>query len=321
MNKRPIMFGDSNCPACLAQVKLLSDKFGSNGNNITYYDLNKYPPPNFIMDRSGSYSMPTWLLPDTRGNYKIYRGIQDKNLDKLISKSSNKVSRKTRFGDIATPNIDTLQKYGRNFDDYQGFKVPNSFLQEQRNTWGQGDDVLRSGTIGRDLGPDNTGELYSENYYSGIRMGGPPGGDYGTLLFNNRNANIVMNQSTSTLTPGLIYDTPNSPQVVSGSGFGRRRKGNRFGGSYLYNQMGPAYGSQYIMGPGTLNKIGAGGLQNNNPRAGYVNNNAIWIGSNTPPAYNPIGVVSEFGKRRRGGKKTPGPGSTLTIKHNKVKVS
>jgi len=315
MKVKPIMFVIFSCQVCLAQVKILSDKFGDTNANITYYDLKRYPPPNFIQDRSGNYSMPTWLLPDKSGNYKMHKGIINKQLEQLIEpKKIKKNKRKlTHFGESnISPRIDTLAVYGKNFDDYQGFKVPNSFLNDMRDKWGPGDDVLVAGTIGKDLGPGNTDKLYSENYFSGIRMGGPPAGDYGTLLFNNRQANIVNNQSTAQLTPGLIYDTPNTPQVV---GFGKKRRSkNNFGEL----SMGPSYGSQYIMGPNTLKNIGAGGLQNNNPKMTYVDNKDIWIGSNTPPAYNPIGDVSKFGKQRKF--KKPGPGSTLIIKNNKIKV-
>ena len=308
MNNNPIMFGSSDCPACMAQFKILSDKFGKSKNaNVTYYDLKKYPPPEFILSKSGDYSMPTWALPDGRGNYKIHKGIINKELDTLLTKPRNAIgSRKNKFGDVV-PEINTLAKYGKNFDDYRGFKVPNSFMNEQTDKWGKGDNVLVSGTMGRELGPGNTDKVYSENYYSGIRMGGPPGGDYGTLLFNNRNANIVTNQSAATMETGLIYDTPNSQQIV---GFGNRRKKNNFG-----LDTGPAYGSQYLMQKDTLDRMYVGGGQKEAPRPKYVNNKNIWIGDSVP--YKPIKSVSEFGKKN---KQVLGPGSTIIIKNNKIKI-
>jgi hypothetical protein len=59
----------------------------------------------------------------------------------------------------------------------------------------------------------------------------------------------------------------------------------------------------------------AGGGQKEAPRPKYVNNKNIWIGDSVP--YKPIKSVSEFGKKN---KQVLGPGSTIIIKNNKIKI-
>ena len=118
-----VMFGDSSCPACLSQVKLLMDKFGKN-YSITYYDLSRFEPPSFILERDGSYSMPTWVLPDGT----IHKGVINKNLNRLV-----KSNKKSSFGicvggDGTVPQIDSLKQCGKNFPGGQGMDIPNSFM-------------------------------------------------------------------------------------------------------------------------------------------------------------------------------------------------
>jgi hypothetical protein len=164
--------------------------------------------------------------------------------------------------------------------------------------WGKGSDVLNAGVGGtRSLGPNNIGEMYSNNFYNNIRMA-HPSDQLGTALYLNRGCNITKGDNTYS-SPGMIYDSKN-PQIV---GFGRRKK-NSFG---LYSQMGPAYGSQYIMGPETIRNQYGGGIQNDLPRPQKVGNKDYYIGNF--PEYKPI----KFGKK-------VGEGSVLTVKKNKIKV-
>jgi hypothetical protein len=290
------MFSSSSCPACLAQIKILGDHFKGKNANIVYYDLDKYPPPSYILDRDGSYSMPTWVFP----NGTIHKGlIKDKK------KIGSLVSRNSRFGaeclntDYSVPDINSLARCGKNFPDYKGLQIPKSFMENVESVWGKGSDVLNAGVGGtRSLGPDNIGEMYSNNFYNNIRMA-QPSDQLGTALYLNRQCNVINGDNTYN-TKGMIYNSEN-PQIV---GFGSRKKKNSFG---LYSQMGPAYSKQYIMDPETIRNQYGGGVQNDLPRPQKVNNGDYYIG--TFPEYKPI----KFGKK-------VGEGSVLTVKKNKIKV-
>jgi hypothetical protein len=294
-----VMFGDSSCPACLSQVKILMDKFGKN-YHITYYDLSRFEPPSFILDRDGSYSMPTWVLPDGT----IHRGVINKNLDRLV-KSNNKKSsfgKNCVAGDGTVPQIDSLVQCGKNFPGGGGMNIPNSFMNTIQNKWGSS-DYLNAGIGGyRSIGPgSSTNDIYySNNNLNDIRMY-PPGGQLETSFSLNRTCNTMRNNPGEN-TYGLVYNSKN-PQIV---GFGRRgRKGSqRFG--ELYSQMGGAYLNERIV----TDRFG-GATQLEIPRPRSVPNKNIYVGQ--VQDYNPI---NKFGK-----KKKPGEGSVISLtRKNKIKI-
>jgi hypothetical protein len=304
LGKNAIMFGSSKCPACLSQVKILMDYFnGKKGLKILYYDLNVYDPPDFILERDGSYSMPTWYFPGG----KIKRGIitDSRQFNSLLSKS------KSSFGSSSgctaggvVPQIDSLATCGKNFPNGKGMEIPNSWMNTMEKKWGSGSDVLNGGTVGRELGPGNTSEIYSSNYLNNIRMA-QPAGPLGTALSLNRTCNTMSSSNTypSMTTVGIVTNST-SPQIVAA--FGRKKK-NRFGGS-LYDQMGAAYelgDNQYVVAPNTFQQLYGGAIQNNLPRP-YKVKSDLYVGS--APVYNPI----KFGKIKEG--------SVLTVKKGKVKV-
>ena len=154
-----VMFGDSSCPACLSQVKMLMDKFGKN-YSITYYDLSRFEPPSFILERDGSYSMPTWVLPDGT----IHKGVINKNLQSLVNGTRNvSFGRNCVAGDGTVPQIDSLAQCGKNFPGGQGMDIPNSFMNTIQNKWGSS-DYLNAGIGGfRSIGP---GSSANDIYYS-----------------------------------------------------------------------------------------------------------------------------------------------------------
>jgi len=314
LGNEPIMFGDSECTACQAQIKLLMDSLGKEPE-IIYYDLHKYDAPDFLVNSRGEVQMPSWYIPTGNGMGTIHTGIIQKNLNKLVSQR-----KKSRFGactagDGTIPQIDSLKECGKNFPNGQGLNIPNSFMTDIKNKWG--DDYLVAGTVGREFTPETfKDKIYSNNYFNDIRMA-QPAGQLGTLLADNRECNYMQNKVPQFHTPGLIYDSKN-PQIV---GFGRKK--SRFGNK-LYNQMGPPYGidgSNYVMGKNTVRDLFGGGIQDNYPRAGGVNNNSIYLGGF--PTYKPMGspwsqgLNAEFGRK----KKRVGEGSVLSIKNNKIKVN
>jgi hypothetical protein len=314
------MFGSSDCPACLSQVKILMDHFGNKkGLNIVYYDLKANKAPNFIK-KNKQVMMPTWV--DTDG--KIIRGVitDKKKLNTLVTKG------KFSFG---VPEVGTLAKYGKNFPDYKGFDIPPSFMQDTEKVWGKGDDTLRAGMLGRDMDPSKvTDTVLSNDYFYGPRMA-QPAGQLGTMLGLNQKCNIIQNGNN---VYGMIYNSAN-PQTV-GPGFGKKRKTVKKGvkktvkktvkrksrfGDELYQQMGPAYAPGYLVNKNTGRDLYNGGIQNNLPRPYKVQNDKIFIGQ--APVYNPIKSL-DFGRKRKGkkGKSNTfiGEGTTLTIKGGKVKI-
>ena len=239
IGKNPVMFGSSDCKACLMQIKLLMDYFGDRDVSIAYYDLSKYPAPDFLK-KNGSVSMPTWVFPNGSTSGLI---MDKKKFNSLLMK------RKTAFGSCLN-NIDSLAKCGKNFPDNKSFEIPTSYMQSVQSKWGKGDDTLNAGIGGtRSLGPNKIGEFLSNNYFNDIRMA-HPSDQLGTSLFMNRNCN----QSSSFKSPGLIYDSKN-PQVV---GFGRKTR------------FGPAYNKGYLMKKDTVRDYFGGGIQNNLPRPNKV---------------------------------------------------
>jgi hypothetical protein len=348
-SEKAIMFGDSNCKFCLLQIKLLENHFGKGVKNkvVNYYNLQVYPAPSFIVNRSGEVQTPTWLLPNNKLHFGI---IKDPKMFESITKKSSfgkkkrtvkrKVAvkrrtpikrkapvlvckngvcplRKSKFGEClqssSVPQIDSLVQCGKNFPNGKGFDVPNSWSNTIKQKWGD-DNYLTSGSLGRELGPGNTGSAFSNNYFNDIRMA-RPNDDLGSALNLNRSCNIYKAANDNLKSPGLIYNSKN-PQIV---GFGRRKRSN-FGTSYLYSQMGPAYGSQYLMGKNTINKLGGGGGQNEGTRPQKVQNPSTFIGQ--AKEYNPI---NKFGKKKKKSKvslngKKVGEGSTISIKKGKIIV-
>jgi len=311
-----VMFGNSDCPACLSQVKLIKDnlKFGE----IVYYDLKKFPAPDFITDKTGGYSMPTWVMPDG----KVHKGvIADKRMfGKLVKK------RTSRFGSEESadiiPQLGVLAKYGKDFPNGKGMEIPNSFMNQMQDKWGHGEyDVLNAGTVGRELGPNRTDEIYTQKYYNQPRMA-EPAGQLGTALRLNRLCNIVNNPAAKLEVPGMFPDSKNQGIV----GFGNRKRKSNFGN--LYSQMGPAYGSQYLIDKNTVKNLYGGGIQDNLPRPYKVNNPGTFIGSY--PEYNPLSKNFPFNKssnkasfglkEKKSKKRVIKEGTVLTVKGNKIKV-
>ena len=306
LGSNAVMFGDSGCPACLGQMKLLMDQFGKN-THVIYYDLSRYPAPEFIKHRNGDVSMPTWVLPSG----KVHRGVITKNLKSLLKTRSSSFGECVP-GDGTIPQINSLAECGKNFPGGQGNIIPNSFMQDIQNKWGE--DYLNAGIGGfRSLGPDSNDVYYSNNNWNNIRME-PPGGQMDTAYGLNRRCNILKNNIGDS-TYGLVYDTPGSPQIV---GFGNRGRGkkNRFG-QYLYRQMGGAYANQPLVNANTVQQLHGGAIQNNIIRPRLVQNPTEYIGQ--VKAYNPSTEdITNFGKKKR----TLGEGSILSLtRKNKIKVS
>uniref|UniRef100_A0A6C0I7Y8 Thioredoxin-like fold domain-containing protein n=1 Tax=viral metagenome TaxID=1070528 RepID=A0A6C0I7Y8_9ZZZZ len=275
-----ILFGDSRCPACVAQIKLLNAYF-KKPLSIKYYDLGKKPPPSFLLDSKKNYSMPTWYFPTINGRGVFIKGIiQPKKFEKYIKISKN------GFG-IQT-NFNQLEKYGKNFDTGGGFKIQNSWENTLTKKWG---NPLDSGTLGRELGPGKN--IYSNAYYNDIRMA-VPGGDLSEVLYTNRNCNIINNPKAATEMTGLIYDSKN-PQLVANQ-FGKLKNKSNFGN--LYSQMGPSYSNEKLINNPNFN----GATQSSDPRPSKVNNKNMYIGQF--PTYKPLNV---------------GEGSELVIVNNKIK--
>ena len=342
MNKVPILFTSKTCGACIQQLNLLSDYFKGKSVNIMTVDVDKHNVP-FI------HFTPTWYVPNKKGSYNVYNSIinNTKDFDKLVFKESAfGKKRRCRFGKDTSylPQMGNWAKYGRNFPDGGGFNMPNSFNKDITNKWGTGNSALVCGTLGRELGPGNFNNVLSNEYVNNIRMA-QPNDQLGTELYLNRSCNIQRNLNKSD--PGMIYDSLNPQIVPMSTGFGKKRRTqvSKFG-NYLYSQMGPAYGNQYLITKDTVKELYGGALNNNNVRPSGVQNKNIYIGK--APVYNPL---NDFGKRKTKVKKTVcvkkcvkkdkvcvkkgkvcvkkticvkkckvGEGSVLTIKGNKVRV-
>lgn len=308
LGKKPIMFGNSDCPACLAQFKLLNDHYTSMGKSrgINYYDLKTNAPPTYLLKPDGTYSMPTWYIPPgpnkTTGTLKPVLIKNSKNFDKLtkrIQKGKNEIwnSRSVKnveqfmnFGLIQTPAIGVLEKYGKNFPNGKGMHVGKSFINKIEDKWGKGNNSLVSGTLGREFGPGNVDKIYTNKYFNNIRMA-RPGGDLDTVLRTNSLAYINTRKFSRKAVPGMIYDSPN-PQFVGFNNLpGKRTKiGTKFGtNTRLYYQMGPPYGrsgSDYLIKKGAIKALYGGGVQFPLKRPKKVQNKKIYIGK--MKAYNPL---------------------------------
>jgi hypothetical protein len=162
LGDNPIMFGDiAGCGACAMQKKILKHAF-KNGHFL--YIHSPFSKPVLKLQ-----ALPTWYIPTGNGNGYLHKGVIDGNgkikLKDLLERKKP-VKRSFKFGqDI--PEVGSLAKYGRNFPNGQGFEIQNSFNQDITKKWG---NPLLSGTLGRELGPGNTDQIYSNNYfpYNGI---------------------------------------------------------------------------------------------------------------------------------------------------------
>ena len=319
MNKVPILFTSKTCGACINQLELIKKHFKGNNNAfINIIDVDKHNVP-FIQ-----YT-PTWYIPNKNGGYSVYDSVisNPKDFDKLVTKGSafgkkrktrkpskpGKQCKTTKFGEnngpSYLPQLGTWEKYGKNFPDKGGFNIPPSFSNEIEKTWGTGTDALNSGLLGRDQGPGNFNNVLTNGYLNNIRMA-QPNDQLGTAYALNRTCNIDKKVSTNTASPGMVFNAPN-PQIVSmNTGFGKRSK---FGDSFLYRQMGKAYGSQYIKDPDTVKNLYGGALTDNLPRPNKVQNKNEFIGQ--APPYNPL---NNFGK------KVKVKAKKVKVKAKKVKV-
>ena len=274
-----ILFGSSNCPACIAQVKILNDYFLGIKKplNIKYYDLNTKKPPQFLLNPKGNYSMPTWYFP--KDGILIEGIVTPKKFVTLSGK-------KNAFGNLKTaseinftnnnsemiknsiPQIGVLAKYGKNFPNGKGFEINNSWTNSMKDKWG---NIINSGTLGREFGPGNTDKIYSTNYLNDIRMA-YPGGDLSETLYSNRNCNIVNNPVAATKTAGLLYDSKNLQLSVSN--FGNNNNKN------FYSQMGPAFerNNKYLVNKDTVVKLHGGATQGMHKRPSKVSNELEFIG-------------------------------------------
>ena len=310
--KEVILFASSKCPACVTQIKILSAYYQNKSGqevSIKYYDLNVHEAPAFLLDKEGSYSMPTWYFPKSK---KLVKGII------TVKVFESNINKNTRFGENnSTPQIDVLGKYGKNFDNGQGFQVGKSFQNEITDTW---IDPLTSGTVGREFGPGKTDEIYKNGYLNNIRMF-RPGDDAESAYLLNRNCNLVNNPETATKRLGIVYDSDN--RQIDSNNFGRRRIRSRVGN--LYSQMGPAFerDNQYLISKNTGEELYGGGLQFEQKKPLGVKNNNIFLG--TQQEYTPLKkgnllippYVNEFGRKRKSTKKIK-EGDVISLKNNKL---
>jgi len=214
----PIMFGDTkSCGYCKHQVELLKKLKFVKGVDYIYRTVPLGKTPKQLKDKNKKSftisALPTWYVP-TMGN------LRSGFLNHIQLKKILKVKRKMNFGSFTDTmqQIGTLTKYGKNFPDNEGFKVQDSFSNQITDTW---KDPLLSGTLGRELGPNGTDQIYSNNYYNNIRMA-YPGGDLDTTLNLNKACNQFNpspapnggNSDPITYSAGMIYNSPN-PQITS----------------------------------------------------------------------------------------------------------
>ena len=249
MNKVPILFTSKTCGACVQQIELLKKHFKDDNVKIMYIDVDKHDLP-FIK------FTPTWYIPNKSGTYSVYDTLitNPKDFNKLVIKAKKKVCKKvkkkvckkSRFGD----NLGSWARDGKKFPDNEGFQIPNSFMNDITDKWGKGDNALISGSLGRDQGPGNFNNVLSNENVNDIRMV-RPNDPHGAALSLNRTCNQTSSVSNY---PGMIYNAKN-PQIVNQTGFGKCKFGYN-----LYSQMGPAYGSQYLMNKDTVKDLYGGGI-------------------------------------------------------------
>ena len=248
-----IMFGSSDCPACIAQIQILNKYFkNSPPTFITYYNIKKYQAPDIIMDKNKNYSIPSWYIPTNNGSGKLQLGvISSPETFNLLVKSER--GKKQKFGKIKVSDIGNWAKFKGTFPDGKGINIPNSFINEIDQTWGGGVYSLRSGTVGRELGPKNTNKIFNTNYVNDIRMANP-GGPLESAVSLNRKKQILNCKNNKT--PGLVTGSKN-PQIVGMNGFGGL-------------SLGPAYKYKFI--PANFYE---GGLSYSTKRPSKINNDTF----------------------------------------------
>jgi hypothetical protein len=297
MKRFPVVFTSKTCGACIQQVEVLKNFLKGKNGYIMMVDVDKHDVP-FIE------FTPTWYIPNKNGTYDVYNSVilNPKDLSKLIlqkrrtrgtRRTCSRRRRTSRFGqDNDIPSVGTLARDGKNFPDHKGFNIPNSFSNTIEATWGKGNDALVSGTLGRDQPPGSFANVLSNGYVNNIRMD-RPGDQLESALSLNRTCNASSNMFQY---PGLIPGAPN-PQINSNTtGFGKRNRRRRVCfGNYLNSNMGPAYGSQYLINKDTGRQVFGGGLSDNDPRPQGVQNKDIYVGQGAP--YIPF--KGAFGKVKR----------------------
>ena len=291
-----VLYCDTNCPFCVAQVKLLHNYAKSKKIKIDvkYYDLSKKNAPKIIMDSKGRVSTPTWVF----NNKEVNRGVIKPEL--LLRKALMNI-KKMKFGNVlGSPEFGVLQKYGKNFPNGEKFNIPNSWSQELKKKWG--DDYLVSGTLGRELGPGNTLKILSTTYGNDIR-GRIPGGDLDTTQRNNMNCNLI-NGGQNSKSYGLYPDSLNQKTVPTNN-FGGKKKKSRFGSN-------PAKAYDYSS---LLTNEYSGGKQGTVTRGNSVKNSKYFIGNGID--YNPVKL--NFGTS--GNRRKPGEGTVITLNKNKISYS
>jgi len=287
-----ILFGDTNCTACIAQYKLLRDHFMSLNKplSVKYYDLSKNPVPYFLAF-NGVVSKPTWYFPKTKT--LVQSLILPTEFGKLMGRGGS------RFG--SEINFNQLAEYGKNFKNPEsGFQINNSWTNELTKKWG---NPIDAGTLGREFGPGKTDMIYSKNYYNQPRML-RPGDDLSETLYTNRNCNLLNNPKAQTEMVGLFYDDPKRPDLVANQ-FGKKSK-KRVSFGNLYSQMGPAYTDTPLM----LNRY-SGAQQNEPKRPNGVGNKNLYIGQ--APIYNPLTANYKINTKL-------GEGTELILRNNKIIV-
>jgi hypothetical protein len=257
MSNSPLFFMSPECGACKSQKKLLNDYYLSTGKTATINMVNvdQYPGRfNYVK------ALPTWLIPLGNGKSLLTEGIIQP--EKLMSFGKKK-KKGYLFGNTKTlyPGINDRDYYGKDFPNGKGFNIPPSFSNDIESKWGKGQDALNAGVgTTRNLTPGNLQEVYSSNNLNNIRMA-HPSDQLGSSLYLNRNCNVQKNPTTQSV--GMVSNS-GSPQIVDNTtNFGRNR--SRFGTSYLYRQMGPAYA------PYKSGYIDRGARQNEGPRPNKVN--------------------------------------------------
>jgi len=194
MSSLPIFFGSGKCPACVGQKKILQSKVVN--VDYYYYDLEKLPVPRLIIDKSGSYSMPTWWIPIKIVNGvpygKLLKGMLSiQQINKFMKKKSNR-PRNLRFG--ASEPV-------KSFPNGQGFMTSPTWEEVMRQQYGG--DGTNSVPFGGQL--KNTDIIFDKAYY--LAPGGTiPNGDLGTYLGLNRTCN-GLNKNRGFI-PGLLSGSP-----------------------------------------------------------------------------------------------------------------
>jgi hypothetical protein len=243
---------------------------------------------------------------------KVKRKVRVQTKVKRKVRVQTKVKRKVRFGNKTSdyleqtdtiPQTNVLEKYGKNFPNGNGFQTSNSFMQNYTSQFDDDNSALSAGALGISDQATLNKALSNDTYYD-IRMIGPNEPKWAFMPLN-RTCNISNHDPTEISYPGFAYDAVNPEIVDNNTGanaFGKKKKvkqikpstrRSRFGN--LYYGMGPAYGSQYIVGQTTVDSLYGGGLQNENAMPKVVDDPLSWIGQAKP--YNPVNL--RYGEKNK----------------------